>query len=306
MKKTLYVLLTLVLVAGNVFAAPTFSGRFGVRYTYTYDGGAVVSADRNYMTLTDSSDVWSLSFQGIGFDYGAYDAYATINLDKVLAAADVKLPVTVALNVGTTDQSAGYAYIDPTGADKWYLPLATESDRPFSVDVGLMDGKVTVTAAAGIETGKRSFGFNVHANVTEGVDVQAAYSQEVNALSASAGIDVAALAGLDFGLKAGGYTEIYLDDMSKNLYVGGLSASVDAASAYAEYRNVAGVNEVYAGVGYKLSDIFRVGAGLSCSDLSDFANNWDANGYLRADLAGVRAYLSVGAKNAYTYLQFTF
>lgn len=306
MKKTLCVLLALVLVAGIAFAAPTFSGRFGVRYTYTYDGGAMASADRNYMTLTDSSDVWSLSFQGIGFDYGTYDAYATINLDKVLAAADVKLPVTVALNVGTDGQSANYAYIDPTGADAWYLPLATESDRPFSVDVGLMDGKVTVTAAAGIETGKRSFGFNVYATVTDGVDVQAAYSQEKNAMSASTGVDVAALAGLDFGLKAGGYTEIYLDDMSNNLYIGGLSASVDAASAYAEYRNDKGVNKVYAGVGYKLSDIFRVGAGFSCSDLSDFANKWDANGYVRADLAGVRAYLSVGAKNAYTYLQFTF
>lgn len=260
------------------------------------------------MTLTDSNDVWSLSFQGVGFDYGGYNAYATINLDKALAAADVELPVTIALNVGTDGQYAGTAYLNPTDVliSTWALALATESVRPFSVDVGLMDGKVTVTAAAGIETGKRSFGFNVSANVIEGVDVQAAYSQELKAITASGKVDVAALAGLDFGLKAGGYAKLMLDDMKTSNYAGGVSGSYEAISLYAEYRNWAGVNKVYAGVGYKLSDIFNVGADFSCSDLSDFANKWNVGGYVTASLSGIKANLTVSAKGISTYMQFKF
>ncbi|MFA7188780.1 MAG: hypothetical protein WC117_01680 [Sphaerochaetaceae bacterium] len=308
MKKTISILLVLVLVAVSAFATPTIGGRFGVKYTYTYGSGdnGLTAGNRNYMTLTDSNDYWSIYFGSQGYQYGTYNAYATLNLDKMLADAGLTLPEELSLSadIGVNGLYAGYAYIDAAGNDSWYLPLATESTTPFGLTVGYKGW--SLYAAAGLETDKKSFGVSVQGTVTDGVDVQAAYSQEVNAVSASFGVDVAKLASLDFALSAGAYAELYFDDMSTNKYVGGLTAGFDALSAYAEFISDSGSMSLNGGAGYKFNKIFSAGISGGVGDFSDAANTWSVGGYAQASLSGVATRLTVSNKKVEVRTQFNF
>ncbi|MDD4007355.1 MAG: hypothetical protein PHO44_05175, partial [Sphaerochaetaceae bacterium] len=150
------------------------------------------------------------------------------------------------------------------------------------------------------------FGVSVQGTVTDGVDVQAAYSQEVNAVSASFGVDVAKLASLDFALSAGAYAELYFDDMSTNKYVGGLTAGFDALSAYAEFISDSGSMSLNGGAGYKFNKIFSAGISGGVGDFSDAANTWSVGGYAQASLSGVATRLTVSNKKVEVRTQFNF
>lgn len=308
MKKTISILLVLVLVSAAAFATPTIGGRFGIKYTYVYSSGnnGVTAGNRNYMTLTDSSDLWSIYFGGQGYQYSSYSAYATLNIDKILATAKITLPeeMTLSADVGVNSLYAGYAYIDAAGSDAWYLPLATESTAPIGITVGYKGW--SLYAAAGLEHDKKSFGLSVSGAVVDGVDVQAAYSQEVNAVSASFGVDIAALAKMDFSLSAGAYAELYFDDMTNNLYVGGLKAGFDKLSAYSEFVYDSGTMSLSGGANYAINSMFTVGADGGISDFSDVANNWSVDGWVQVKMGKVASRLYASNKNIEFRTQFSF
>lgn len=178
MKKILSIALIALVAVTTVMASPVFSGRFGVKYTYTYDTGVIAAGNRNYMLLTDSNGIWTLDFQSAGFDYTTFKGYASINVAEGLKAIDVELPISLAVSIGTTGQYADYVYSDPNSkvSDDYNLGLATSADAPIAITGGFNGWNATI--AAGIETDKQAIGFDVKGTFIDGIDVVADYTTE--------------------------------------------------------------------------------------------------------------------------------
>lgn len=314
MKKILSIALIAVT---TVMASPVFSGRFGVKYTYTYETGTITAGNRNYLYLSDSSDLWNLELQTIDVeagndllgDGGGYSGYATINVSEGLKTLNVELPVSLDVSIGKTGQYADFVYTDPNSkvGDYWDLGLTTKSNAPFAVSVGLNGW--TATVAAGIETDKQAIGVDVTGTLFNGVMLEAAFSTEDEfKLQASALFDIGKIADLDVTAKVSGFGFFDFSDSANNKYIAAVNLGYKALSGSIEYRNiqVIGENGLWAKASFKVNDMITLGGGVNVSDLANFGDTLGFNANDSIELNGITTYIEASNKAITTYTQFTF
>ena len=320
MKKTLSILLVVLLATTSLFAGVNLKGRIGFGHTIGFDGtttagdylgdGKAVNGGR-FQVLVDSEYV-----TGEIRDGGARAQIvgtATVKLSSILNDAfGLELPVNVNVLAGNQSFTSSYAfgYADPTDREDNLALNAARTSMPAGVVVSY--GNVaTVNVYGSITSGDKKALAEIQLAPVNGVKVQGAYALNNggNNLQAGALVDVAALAKADFALTVSGQIIANTEDFSKAAYYAALTGGVKDASAYAEYVNKAGVSTVNLGAGYKINaeklpvslgagvsldnfDALKVGASVSASTsfsnistqlkvgVSDFSDV-QANGYVR-------------------------
>ena len=320
MKKTLSILLVVLLATTSLFAGVNLKGRIGFGHTIYFDGtteagdylghGSAENGGR-FQVLVDSDYV-----TGEIRDGGARAQIvgtATIKLSSILNDAfGLELPVNVKVLAGNQSFTSSYAYgyADPTDREDNLALNAARTSMPAGIVVSYGD-VATVNVYGSITSGDRKALAEIQLAPVNGVKVQAAYALNNggNNLQAGALVDVAALAKADFALTVSGQIIANTEDFSKAAYYAALTGGVNDASAYAEYVNKAGVSTVNLGAGYKINaeklpvslgagvsldnfDALKVGASVSASTsfsnistqlkvgVSDFSDV-QANGYVR-------------------------
>ena len=320
MKKTLSILLVVLLATTSLFAGVNLKGRIGFGHTIGFDGtttagdylgdGKAVNGGR-FQVLVDSDYV-----TGEIRDGGAraqITGTATIKLSAILNDGfGLELPVNVKVLAGNQSFTSSYAYgyADPTDREDNLALNAARTSMPAGIVVSYGD-VATVNVYGSITSGDRKALAEIQFAPVDGVKVQAAYALNNGAdnLQASALVDVAALAKADFALTVSGQIIANTEDFSKAAYYAALTGGVKDASAYAEYVSKAGVSTVNLGAGYKINaeklpvslgagvsldnfDALKVGASVSASTsfsnistqlkvgVSDFSDV-QANGYVR-------------------------
>lgn len=320
MKKTLSILLVVLLATTSLFAGVNLKGRIGFGHTIGFDGtttagdylgdGKAENGGR-FQVLVDSDYVTGEIRNG-----GARDQItgtATIKLSSILNDGfGLVLPVNVNVLAGNQSFTSSYAYgyADPTDREDNLALNAARTSMPAGVTVSYGD-VATVNVYGSITSGDRKALAEIQLAPVNGVKVQAAYAIKNGGdnLQAGALVDVAALAKADFALTVSGQIIANTEDFSKAAYYAALTGGVKDASAYAEYVNKAGVSTVNLGAGYKINaeklpvslgagisldnfDALKVGASVSASTsfsnistqlkvgVSDFSDV-QANGYVR-------------------------
>ena len=320
MKKTLSILLVVLLATTSLFAGVNLKGRIGFGHTIGFDGtttagdylgdGKAVNGGR-FQVLVDSDYV-----TGEIRDGGARAQIvgtATIKLSSILNDGfGLELPVNVNVLAGNQSFTSSYAYgyADPTDREDNLALNAARTSMPAGIVVSYGD-VATVNVYGSITSGDRKALAEIQLAPVNGVKVQAAYALNNggNNLQAGALVDVAALAKADFALTVSGQIIANTEDFSKAAYYAALTGGVKDASAYAEYVNKAGISTVNLGAGYKINaeklpvslgagvslanfDALKVGASVSASTsfsnistqlkvgVSDFSDV-QANGYVR-------------------------
>ena len=320
MKKTLSILLVVLLATTSLFAGVNLKGRIGFGHTIGFDGtttagdylgdGKAVNGGR-FQVLVDSDYVTGEIRNG-----GARDQItgtATIKLSSILNDGfGLELPVNVNVLAGNQSFTSSYAYgyADPTDREDNLALNAARTSMPAGIVVSYGD-VATVNVYGSITSGDRKALAEIQLAPVNGVKVQAAYALNNggNNLQAGALVDVAALAKSDFALTVSGQIIANTEDFSKAAYYAALTGGINDASAYAEYVNKAGISTVNLGAGYKINaeklpvslgagvsldnfDALKVGASVSASTsfsnistqlkvgVSDFSDV-QANGYVR-------------------------
>ena len=320
MKKTLSILLVVLLATTSLFAGVNLKGRIGFGHTIGFDGtttagdylgdGKAVNGGR-FQVLVDSDYVTGEIRNG-----GARDQItgtATIKLSSILNDGfGLELPVNVNVLAGNQSFTSSYAYgyADPTDREDNLALNAARTSMPAGIVVSYGD-VATVNVYGSITSGDRKALAEIQLAPVNGVKVQAAYALNNggNNFQTGALVDVAALAKADFALTVSGQIIANTEDFSKAAYYAALTGGVKDASAYAEYVNKAGVSTVNLGAGYKINaeklpvslgagvsldnfDALKVGASVSASTsfsnistqlkvgVSDFSDV-QANGYVR-------------------------
>lgn len=309
MKKTLSILLVVLLATTSLFAGVNLKGRIGFGHTIYFDGtttagdylgdGSAVNGGR-FQVLVDSDYVTGefRASTGAGADYIPVDGArsqvtgtATIKLSAILNDAfGLELPVNVNVLAGNQSFTSSYAYgyADPTDREDNLALNAARTSMPAGIVVSYGD-VATVNVYGSITSGDRKALAEIQLAPVNGVKVQAAYALNNggNNLQAGALVDVAALAKADFALTVSGQIIANTEDFSKAAYYAALTGGVKDASAYAEYVNKAGVSTVNLGAGYKINaeklpvslgagvsldnfDALKVGASVSAS--TSFSN----------------------------------
>lgn len=320
MKKTLSILLVVLLATTSLFAGVNLKGRIGFGHTIGFDGtttagdylgdGKAENGGR-FQVLVDSDYVTGEIRNGGARDqiYGT----ATVKLSSILNDGfGLELPVNVNVLAGNQSFTSSYAYgyADPTDREDNLALNAARTSMPAGIVVSYGD-VATVNVYGSITSGDRKALAEIQLAPVNGVKVQAAYALNNcgDNLQASALVDVAALAKADFALTVSGQIIANTEDFSKAAYYAALTGGVKDASAYAEYVNKAGVSTVNLGAGYKINaekltvslgagvsldnfDALKVGASVSASTsfsnistqlkvgVSDFSDV-QANGYVR-------------------------
>ncbi|MGE4585561.1 MAG: hypothetical protein AB7C91_13000 [Sphaerochaeta sp.] len=282
MKKKFVLTLALVLmVAATLVAAPIeLSGYFKTGYTLSLASGAnsvttngAPQVSLNNLALT--GDFWKISFDDmvasgtpISFDGDNQlnKATATIYLDKALAAEGVDLgDMAVTATIGNKTSLGGLSVYSNSRDDLSSLSMKSGEADSSAFGVQLDKGSLfSVYAGADIaafDTANKAIVLSAKAAPVDGVKAAVAYTN-IDAASAkgsvagSVTVDVAALAGLDFGLVASAYDVFLFTPETNKLYVE-VNGSYDKVSAWAEYRIVGKVNDLKVSASY--SGIEKVG-----------------------------------------------
>jgi hypothetical protein len=316
MKKTIVLVAVLVLVVGTAFAAPKFSGNFGFDYKFFLDGDIATSgydgtAGAADISLSISDDYYSIglrnSIDGVAA-LNAKDWYATatVKVSEILKSIDIELPVTLNALVGNQNFFSSSVYTDPNSSEGDYYSLysngVTRANIPFGVSVGL-DGIGSATVGYDL-LGEGVF---AGAKITpvDGISLAGAIVNDANfdsyapggkAMTASAALDIAAFAGLDFDLSVAGSTWIAFDADDQNLFFAAVSGGKDAVSGYVEYTNEQTVSNMNVGAGYKVSDASKLSAGVGISDLGG-ANTLGAYAKGTYTIAGITTFVKYGFGN---------
>lgn len=298
MKKKFVLTLALVLmVAATIVAAPVeLSGEFKAGYTFGFDPLSISNKmlDGNYADAAEISvagDFWSVTFDALAFT-GDSDNAATakIFLDKALAEQGMDMgDLTVTLGVGSKGSlKPADVYTDSNDAVSELKMLATGNSFDVTVGYGSM-----VTAYAGADptdTTNKPFVLGVTTTPVDGVKAGFGYTNYAEVVAAdttavppvalvtSAGItgsvtvDVAALAGLDFGLSLSAI-DIYHFERSdnatavNNLY-SELNASYEDVAAWVEYQLLDGTSNLIAKASYSGIENVGVYGKVKLMDLS--------------------------------------
>ncbi len=282
MKKKFVLTLALVLmVAATVSAFPLeVTGAFKAGYTLTFDPNSIVALDATELDingLSVSGDFWKVGFGGgaISFDNDAFNAATlSIYLDKALAEQGVDMgDVTLTLAIGNTgDVKPSDVYSDSNDA---VAELAMVGVYSSKVTVGYTDMVTVELAADPTNTADKPIMLGAKLAPVDGVKAAVGYTNLTaggtkGGMTASALVDVAALADLDFGLSASAITVYDLNTKVNNLY-GEVKASVEDITAWVEYQLLNKQSNVIGKVSYAGIENVGLYGKLTLTDLSDIA-----------------------------------
>lgn len=282
MKKKFVLTLALVLmVAVTVAAFPVeITGAFKAGYKLTFDPTAITALDATELDLDGlsvSGDFWKVGFGGgtISFDNDAANAATlTIYLDKALAEQGVDMgDVTVSLAIGNTaNVKPSDVYSDSNDA---VAELAMVGVYSSKVTVGYTD-MVTVEVATDPTTAAgKPILLGAKFAPVDGVKAAVGYTNKTasgtkGGMTASALVDVKALADLDFGMTASALTVFDFNTEVNNLYAE-VKATVEDITAWVEYQLLNTTSNVIGKVSYAGIENVGLYAKLTLADLSDIA-----------------------------------
>lgn len=277
MKKTISILLVVLLASACLFADVSLTGELGFGYKVKFDGTV---ENKDYLNL-DSTYGGRFKIK-LGSDYvngelrmdavtldsegkittgvrQPINGYATVKASKLVADVfEVSLPVGVELYVGNQSFSASYnwAYLDPQGNEKKISLNASRSSMPLGVAVSY-DKYVTAKAWGSIVDGDKKGLLEAQISPIDGVKAMIAYGVNQNAkkdnFQVAALVDVKTLADLDFSLAASAQVIANTNDFEKASYFAAVKGGYENVGGYAEYINAAGVNNLYLGASYSIS-----------------------------------------------------
>jgi hypothetical protein len=307
MKKKFVLILALALVSSMAFATFNFGGEALVGYSFDLDAGSVSTYDYDstvgYFYMNATTDYAKVAFRGdvdssSSYNYEETAIQLSLYLDKALAEKEIELPVSLTAYIGNAALGGFYSYADPSGIvdDNYdWFQANDRSTYPIGVDVGY-EG-FTFRAMANIVNARMNPLLSVKGTVVDGVSFAASYvgnsvyvggDSEVN-LSATA--DLAALADLDFSLKASAFTVFGIAATSDPVVLAALTGGKDAMTGYVEYSlnatkdntsSVAG-SRVFVGGSYALANA-TVGAAVDYTFTSELLGY---SAYIKSTLGGV-------------------
>lgn len=304
MKKKFVLTLALVLmVAVGLSAAPfEVDGTFKTGYEFNFgDDNTVDAVNRTVEAEVDTvvnvtGDFWKVSFGGgaMLFD-DDMAASADIYIDKALASMGVDMgDLTLTFTIGNkSDRGDLRAYKDSRddlGDYKLKMDSGFAATSAMSMTVGygslvsVMVGADPVSFAdetfvGGLDS-NNAFIISAMTTPVDGISAAVAYTNvsetgntgmnesDEGAFSASVDVNIATLAGLNFGLGFSAYEFYMIETEKNNLYLE-LNGGFGSFSGYTEYRIRGDVQDMILEVKYALSEVLGVGAKVELYDITE-------------------------------------
>lgn len=291
MKKKFVLTLALVLmVAASLVAFPVeMTGSIKAGYKLTFDPLVIDEAnvpEINIDALSVSGDFWKV---GVGSGTLAFDTdnaikgTLSIYLDKALAAEGIDMgDLTLTVSLGNKGTVSGlHVYTDPNASvgDNGYR---VRQKGAYSTEIQVGYGSLLTASFSADPTDKTNKPMQISVKTTpmDGISAAVAYtnyaenkwltpvaSDADGAIGGSVAVDVAALAGLDFGLSVSAIDTYFLG-MEENYLLAGVKASYQDIAAYAEYQLFDGTSNLIAKATYSGIENASVYAKLTLNDLS--------------------------------------
>ena len=295
MKKTISILLVVLLASACLFADVSLTGELGFGYKVKFDGTV---ENQDYLNL---GSTYGGRFKiKLGSDYvngelrmdeitvvddkfttgvrQPINGYATVKASKLVADVfEVSLPVGVELYVGNQSFSASYnwAYLDPQDNEDNIKLNAPRSVMPIGASVSY-DKYVTVSAWGSFTTGSQLGLVEAKVSPVDGIRAAVAYginqAEGTNNFQAAALVDVKTLADLDFDLAVSGQIIANVNNFAKGAYYATVAGGYKSVSGFAEFIRKSEKNNLYAGLSYALpaeKAPTTLSAGLALANLAD-------------------------------------
>ena len=306
MKKTISLLLVVLLASACLFADVSLTGELGFGYKVNFNGNV---ENKDYLNLgstyggrfkiklasdyvngelrmdainvgpdsTDpafNTDKWTIT-TGVR---QPINAYATVKASKLVEdTLSVSLPVAVELYVGNQSFSTSYnwAYLDPQDNEDNIKLNAPRSVMPIGASVSY-DKYVTVSAWGSFTTGSQLGLVEAKVSPVDGIRASVAYginqAAGTNNFQAAALVDVKTLADLDFDLAVSGQIIANVNNFAKGAYYATVAGGYKSVSGFAEFIRKSEKNNLYAGLSYALpaeKAPTTLSAGLALANLAD-------------------------------------
>lgn len=295
MKKTISLLLVVLLASACLFADVSLTGELGFGYKVNFDGTV---ENKDYLNLDSTyggrfkiklvSDYVNgelrmdkITLTEPSFTTGVrqpINAYATVKASKLVEDTfSVSLPVDVQLYVGNQSFSTSYnwAYLDPQDNEDNIKLNAPRSVMPIGASVSY-DKYVTVSAWGSFTTGSQLGLVEAKVSPVDGIRAAVAYginqAAGTNNFQAAALVDVKTLADLDFDLAVSGQIIANVNNFAKGAYYATVAGGYKSVSGFAEFIRKSEKNNLYAGLSYALpaeKAPTTLSAGLALANLAD-------------------------------------
>lgn len=295
MKKTISLLLVVLLASACLFADVSLTGELGFGYKVNFNGNV---ENKDYLNLGSTyggrfkiklaSDYVNgelrmdkITLTEPSFTTGVrqpINAYATVKASKLIEDTfSVSLPVAVELYVGNQSFSTSYnwAYLDPQDNEDNIKLNAPRSVMPIGASVSY-DKYVTVSAWGSFTTGSQLGLVEAKVSPVDGIRAAVAYginqAAGTNNFQAAALVDVKTLADLDFDLAVSGQIIANVNNFAKGAYYATVAGGYKSVSGFAEFIRKSEKNNLYAGLSYALpaeKAPTTLSAGLALVNLAD-------------------------------------
>ena len=295
MKKTISLLLVVLLASACLFADVSLTGELGFGYKVNFDGTV---ENKDYLNLDSTyggrfkiklaSDYVNgelrmdkITLTEPSFTTGVrqpINAYATVKASKLIEDTfSVSLPVAVELYVGNQSFSTSYnwAYLDPQDNEDNIKLNAERNVMPIGAAVSY-DKYVTVSAWGSFTTGSQLGLVEAKVSPVDGIRAAVAYginqAAGTNNFQAAALVDVKTLADLDFDLAVSGQIIANVNNFDKGAYYATVAGGYKSVSGFAEFIRKSEKNNLYAGLSYALpaeKAPTTLSAGLALANLAD-------------------------------------
>ena len=297
MKKTISLLLVVLLASACLFADVSLTGELGFGYKVnfngevenndylnlgsTYGGRFKIKLASDYVNGELRMDKITLDPSKLSFTTGVrqpINAYATVKASKLVEDTfSVSLPVDVQLYVGNQSFSTSYnwAYLDPQDNEDCIALNSDRSVMPIGAAVSY-DKYVTVSAWGSFTTGSQKGLVEAKVSPVDGIRAAVAYginqAEGTNNFQAAALVDVKTLADLDFDLSVSGQIIANVNNFNKGAYYATVTGGYKSVSGFAEFIRKSEKNNLYAGLSYALpaeKAPTTLSAGLALVNLAD-------------------------------------
>lgn len=295
MKKTISLLLVVLLASACLFADVSLTGELGFGYKVNFNGTV---ENKDYLNLDSTyggrfkiklaSDYVNgelrmdkITLTEPSFTTGVrqpINAYATVKASKLVEDTfSVSLPVAVELYVGNQSFSTSYnwAYLDPQDNEDNIKLNAERNVMPIGAAVSY-DKYVTVSAWGSFTTGSQLGLVEAKVSPVDGIRAAVAYginqAEGTNNFQAAALVDVKTLADLDFDLSVSGQIIANVNNFNKGAYYATVAGGYKSVSGFAEFIRKSEKNNLYAGLSYALpaeKAPTTLSAGLALVNLAD-------------------------------------
>ncbi|MFA6775783.1 MAG: hypothetical protein WCR76_05900 [Sphaerochaetaceae bacterium] len=308
MKKKFVLVLALVLMVATAAAfagSVNFSGRVRAGYVFTFGSTNTITPKYNpegkiNFVVADSDGLWTITYKSVGDTFGSnekFGANITADVTKALAKNGIAVgDLSLKYSIGSNWSSGLTAYSDPNGNGYDVMDLA--STYASSVTVGYGD---LVTMKAIVDpTISKTYSVTALFDLADyGVKASIGYGNNVKddcdaativtadgAFIASATVDIAKLANLDFKLSASAFEEYAVAD-EKNYMQANVMGGTDKVNGWVEYRQWDQTKLLNVKAVFNMIENGGFDAYGNITKLSDAGNNWNVGADLYYTLGGI-------------------